>query len=144
MTRVSNAEVTNAENQLNMIKEKECPVRNILGRVADKWSVPIIITLGEHGTLRFNELSQLLGNISQKMLANTLKTLEADGLISRKMYAQIPPKVEYTITEMGKGLVPALAMLKDWAEENMPAISASREKYLITSTSATTTSSASA
>lgn len=126
-----------------MIKEKDCPVRNILDRMSDKWSVPVIIVLGEHGTLRFNELSQLLGNISQKMLATTLKSLEADGLVSRRLYAQIPPKVEYTITEMGKGLVPALAMLKDWAEENMPAIAASREKYLISSSTATTTSSSS-
>ena len=125
-----------------MMKENSCPVRNILARVGDKWSVPVIILLGEHGgTLRFNQLSQLLGNISQKMLAATLKTLEADGLISRKMYAQIPPKVEYTITELGKGLIPALATLKNWAEENMPAISAARESYLITSSTTTTSAS---
>jgi DNA-binding HxlR family transcriptional regulator len=122
-----------------MMRENSCPVRNILSRVGDKWSVPVIILLGEHGTLRFNQLSQLLGDISQKMLAATLKTLESDGLISRKMYAQIPPKVEYTITELGKGLVPALATLKDWAEENMPAISAARENYSITTTTSAST-----
>lgn len=106
-----------------------CPVRNVLDRVGDKWSILVISVLGERGTLRFNQLNTEIGNISQKMLTVTLKTLEADGLISRKMYPQIPPRVEYTLTELGESLLPALAHLTHWAHEHMPAIMASREQY---------------
>jgi DNA-binding HxlR family transcriptional regulator len=108
---------------------KDCPVQDVLHRVGDKWSMLTIILLGDHGTLRFNELHQLIDTISQKMLTVTLKTLEADGLISRKMYAQIPPKVEYSLTEMGTSLVPPLMNLFDWANSHMPAILDSRDRY---------------
>ena len=99
------------------------------GPRGDKWSILIISILGERGTLRFNELNQQIGNISQKMLTVTLKTLEADGLVSRKMYPQIPPKVEYTLTPLGESLLPFIASLTNWALQNMPAILASRAKY---------------
>ncbi|RZJ73379.1 MAG: transcriptional regulator [Flavobacterium sp.] len=88
-----------------------------------------ILILNEKGTLRFNELHQLIDDISQKMLAVTLKTLEADGLAARKMYAQIPPRVEYTLTPLGQSLVPPLMVLYNWANTNMPEIKASRERY---------------
>lgn len=107
-----------------------CPVRNVLDRVGDKWSILVISILGERGTLRFNQLNTEIGNISQKMLTVTLKTLEADGLISRKMYPQIPPRVEYTLTALGESLLPAIAHLTGWAHEHMPAIMASRKKYM--------------
>lgn len=111
------------------IYEADCPVRNVLDRIGDKWSILVICILGECGTLRFNEINSMIGNISQKMLTVTLKTLEADGLVSRKMYAQVPPKVEYTLTEIGTSLLPSLAQLTKWASEHMPAIKASREQY---------------
>lgn len=107
-----------------------CPVRNVLDRVGDKWSILVISILGERGTLRFNQLNGEIGNISQKMLTVTLKTLEADGLISRKMYPQIPPRVEYTLTALGESLLPAIAHLTGWAVEHMPAIMASRAQYM--------------
>ncbi|WP_259070854.1 winged helix-turn-helix transcriptional regulator [Mucilaginibacter sp. X4EP1] len=118
-----------AENYKNYALVDDCPVRNVLDRVGDKWSILIISILGECGTLRFNELNSLIGNISQKMLTVTLKTLEADGLIARKMYPQIPPKVEYSLTLMGQSLLPAIDGLTQWAKENMPAILDSRAKY---------------
>lgn len=117
------------ENFENCIKVEDCPVRNVLIRVGDKWSILIITALGESGTMRFNELSSAIGTISQKMLTVSLKTLEADGLVSRKIYPQIPPKVEYTLTEMGKTLLPAMDTLIKWAIEYMPAIKVARAEY---------------
>ena len=107
----------------------DCPVREVLDRIGDKWSILVITILGESGTMRFNELSTVIGTISQKMLTVTLKTLEADGLISRKVYPQVPPRVEYTLTERGSSLLPAMTQLIDWALLNMPAIKASREAF---------------
>ncbi|TKT94069.1 winged helix-turn-helix transcriptional regulator [Dyadobacter frigoris] len=107
----------------------DCPVRNVLDRVGDKWSILVISILGEGGTLRFNELNAVIGTISQKMLTVTLKTLEADGLVSRKIYPQVPPRVEYTLTPLGESLLPAMSLLVDWAMQNMSAIKASREQY---------------
>lgn len=106
-----------------------CPVKDVLNRVGDKWSMLTVIMLSDHGTLRFNELHHLIDGISQRMLTVTLKTLEADGLLERKMYPQIPPKVEYTLTKLGESLVPPLMTLYDWANTNMPAIKAARESF---------------
>jgi len=133
----TNVEVTIVENQYNTMKENlkkfeftaDCPVRNVLDRIGDKWSILVISILGESGTLRFNELNAIVGTISQKMLAVTLKTLEADGLVSRKIYPQVPPRVEYTLTELGQSLLPAMSSLVNWAMENMASIRASREEY---------------
>ncbi|MCX2484960.1 winged helix-turn-helix transcriptional regulator [Pedobacter sp. MR2016-24] len=107
----------------------DCPVRDVLDRVGDKWSILVITILGEEGTLRFNEINAVIGTISQKMLTVTLKTLEADGLVSRKVYPQVPPRVEYTLTERGSSLLPAMTQLIDWALQHMPAIKASRTAY---------------
>ena len=136
--------ITNVGNQRDMKKEilkkceghrDECPITDVLHRVGDKWSMLTVIMLSDHGTLRFNELHQLIETISQRMLTVTLKTLEADGLVSRKMYPQIPPKVEYTLTPLGESLVPPLMTLYDWANISMPAIKASRESFLKTNKS---------
>ena len=79
--------------------------------------------------MRFNELHKAIGDISQKMLTVTLRNLEADGLLSRKVYPEIPPRVEYQLTELGKSLVPYINDLSKWAIENMPVILKSRKKY---------------
>jgi DNA-binding HxlR family transcriptional regulator len=130
--------VTIIDNQQDMEKEifrkcenngEDCPVKDVLNRVGDKWSMLAVIMLHDHGTLRFNALHQLIDNISQKMLTVTLKTLEADGLVLRKMYPQIPPKVEYTLTPLGDSLVPPLMTLYDWANKSMPEIKAARARY---------------
>ena len=107
----------------------DCPVRNVLDRFGDKWSILIISILGEMGKMRFNGLYKTIGDVSQKMLTTTLRTLEADGLISRKVFPEIPPRVEYELTEMGKSLVPHIAGLSAWADKHMPAIIKSRKKF---------------
>ena len=109
--------------------DPNCPVRNVLDRFGDKWSILIISILGEVGKLRFNELHKTIGDVSQKMLTTTLRTLETDGLISRKVFPEIPPRVEYELTEIGKSLVPHIVSLSMWADEHMPAIKRSRKKY---------------
>ncbi|MGC3977994.1 MAG: helix-turn-helix domain-containing protein [Paludibacteraceae bacterium] len=109
--------------------KEHCPVRCILSRIGDKWSVLIITLLGEAGTLRFGEIKNNLGDISQKMLTATLRSLEADGLISRKAYMEIPPRVEYELTELGKNLLPLLVNLSDWANKNMDKVLNNRVFY---------------
>jgi DNA-binding HxlR family transcriptional regulator len=100
-----------------------------LDRFGDKWSTLIIIILGEGEKMRFNELHKAIGDVSQKMLTTSLRTLEADGLVSRKVFPEIPPRVEYELTAMGMTLVPHISALSAWAEEHMPAIQRSRKRY---------------
>ena len=107
----------------------DCGIRNLLDRVGDKWSLMIIDILSE-GTLRYSELDHKIESISQKMLTVTLKSLETDGLIKRKIYPQIPPRVEYSLTELGETLLPAITMLKKWAVDSRPAILEARGKML--------------
>ena len=92
-----------------------CPIRNIINRMSDKWSLLILSTLQRNGVMRYKELNAAIPDISQKMLSGTLKRLEADKLIHRKMYGEIPPRVEYTLTQTGKELMPAVNMMVDWA-----------------------------
>lgn len=124
------------DNQIDKSKKKEpvnynelCPVRNVLDRFGDKWSILVIVVLGTAGKLRFNELQKEIGDISQKMLTITLRKLEADDLVMRKIYPVIPPMVEYTITDRGTTLLPLIQNLTDWAQLNMPGINSSREKF---------------
>lgn len=93
-----------------------CPIRNILSRMSDKWSLLIMRSLQKNGTMRYKELLTAIPDISQKMLSSTLKRLEEDHLINRKMYPEIPPRVEYKLTETAKDLMPALQMMIDWAQ----------------------------
>jgi len=113
----------------NFSPSEKCPVRQVLDRFGDKWSILIVLVLGNAGKLRFNELHKVIGDISQKMLTTTLRTLEADGLISRRVFPEIPPRVEYELTDIGNSLVPHIHNLSKWADEHMPAIKRSRKKY---------------
>lgn len=108
---------------------ENCPVRNVVDRIGDKWSVLVLLVLEEGGVLRFNEICGYINTISQKMLSVTLKALEADGLVKRTVYPQIPPKVEYELTPRGKSLLPHLHGLVSWANENMVEIKVSREIF---------------
>ncbi|RIV68742.1 winged helix-turn-helix transcriptional regulator [Flagellimonas aequoris] len=110
----------------NYADEENCPVRNVLDRFGDKWSMLVIMLLGDMEVLRFNELHKYIDSISQKMLAVTLKKLEADNLINRTMFPEIPPRVEYSLTERGKSLLPLLLNLVQWANKNMGEITQSR------------------
>ena len=104
-----------------------CPVRDILSRLGDKWSLLIFMTLSSNGTMRFSEIHKSIGDISQRMLTVTLRSLEADGLVIRKVYPEVPPRVEYYLTESANGLIPHIDNLVEWAEKNMQNIVTSRE-----------------
>lgn len=101
-----------------------CPVRNVLARICDKWTLLVIYILDRSGrdSMRFMEIRQHMPDISQKMLATTLRTLEEDGLLSRTIYPEIPPRVEYALTVRAKSLKPALDALLEWSVENMNGI----------------------
>lgn len=108
----------------------ECPIRNVLARICDKWSMLVIFMLAKHQAepLRFNALRKMIPDISQKMLTSTLRTLEEDGLILRQVYAEVPPRVEYSLTPRAQSLIPIVDNLVDWAADNMAAILKDREK----------------
>lgn len=119
------------KNELKDTLYPTCPIRNILSRVGDKWSMLVLITLNEHSVMRFNELRRNIPDISQKMLSEVLKALEADDLVSRKVYAEVPPRVEYKLTERALTLIPLINNLIQWALSNMDDIMDSRRKYLL-------------
>lgn len=108
-----------------------CPIRNVLSRVGDKWSMLVLFTLESNDNQRFKELQRNIPDISQKMLTVTLKMLEADGLIRREVFPEVPPRVEYSLTKKGKSLLPLIDNLLSWASENMEDIIESRRKYLL-------------
>ncbi|MFN3663510.1 winged helix-turn-helix transcriptional regulator [Yoonia sp.] len=103
-------------------------INEVLSRVGDRWSVLVIISLAQHETLRFNELKRNLG-ISQRMLSLTLKELERDGLVHRTYHPTIPPKVEYTLTDMGRSFREPVSALGHWALENLGRIDTARAAY---------------
>ena len=107
----------------------DCPIRNVLSRISCKWPMLVLFTLSQRGTLRFNTLRRAMPDISQKMLTATLRTLEEDGLVVRKVYAEVPPRVEYGLTERARSLLPILDELVDWAHSNMAAIMRDRKRH---------------
>ena len=108
---------------------ENCPVRTVLDKIGDKWSVLILLLLSEKKVMRFNEMNKMIGDISQKMLTVTLRSLEADGLVKRTIYPVIPPKVEYELTALGEELCPYIKQLADWANRNMNEIQQSRANF---------------
>lgn len=119
-----------------MIKKEEpgtiiemCPVRNVIARFGNKWSLLTVLVIGEQGVVRFNELSRLIPDVSSRVLSSTLRTLEADGFIDRKVYAVVPPKVEYRLTDVGKSLLPLIQQLTEWAQANMKKVMTHRRVY---------------
>jgi DNA-binding HxlR family transcriptional regulator len=100
-----------------------------LDRFGDKWSILIVELLSHEGKLRFSEIAQTIGDISQKMLTVTLRSLESDGLITRQFYPEIPPRVEYELSDLGKSLVPHIEQLTAWGQANMKAITENRKRF---------------
>ncbi len=100
------------------LRYPSCPVRNVLSRFSDKWSLLTLRQIDKNGKMRYNEIKNAIPDISQKMLSVTLKHLEEDHLIIREAYAEIPPRVEYSLSITGKNLIPAIQMLIDWAIEH--------------------------
>ncbi|MFC4256142.1 winged helix-turn-helix transcriptional regulator [Croceibacterium xixiisoli] len=105
-----------------------CPTRQLLDRIGDKWSVLILTLLGEE-TMRFNELKRRVDGVSQKMLSQTLRTLERDGLAFRTARPTVPVTVSYSITPLGRELLGAMQLLIDWAETRMADVSAAQRDY---------------
>ena len=106
-----------------------CPIRNVVARFGDKWSLLVLLVINNEGVVRFNELGRIIPDISTRVLSSTLRTLEADGLIDRKVYAQVPPKVEYSLTDTGKSLIPLIRQLTEWARANMQNVLTHRRRY---------------
>ena len=104
-----------------------CPVRDVLSRLGDKWSILVLVTLNANGTMRFSDIHKTIEDISQRMLTVTLRTLESDGLVERRIYAEVPPRVEYNLTDTGRSLIPHVEALVDWALEHMAGILQNRE-----------------
>jgi DNA-binding HxlR family transcriptional regulator len=105
-----------------------CPTRDVLDHLASKWTILIIDTLGA-GTHRFAELRRTIDGISEKMLAQTLRRLEQDGLLTRTVYPEVPPHTEYALTPLGHSISAPIASLRSWAEENINEVIAARSAY---------------
>jgi DNA-binding HxlR family transcriptional regulator len=105
-----------------------CPARQLLDRISDKW-VTLILTALADGPQRYSDLSRRIAGVSQKMLTQTLRTLERDGLLTRSVTASVPVRVDYELTPLGRTLMPLFASIKTWAEAHMPEVQAARSSY---------------
>jgi DNA-binding HxlR family transcriptional regulator len=105
-----------------------CPTRQVIARIGDKWSLLVVYALGA-GTRRFTQLRADVEGISQKMLTQTLRGLERDGLVDRRVYPVVPPRVEYSLTALGSSLAERIATVRGWAYEHMDEIEAARESF---------------
>ena len=106
----------------------DCPIRNVLARVGDKWSLLVLYNLQHREPLRFKELQRQIPDISQKSLTQTLRTLEEDGFVSREVFPEVPPRVEYSLTSRALSFLPLVENMINWAKENMEEIIKDREK----------------
>ena len=106
----------------------DCPIRNILARVGDKWSLLVLYNLQHREPVRFKELQRMIPDISQKSLTQTLRTLEEDGFVHREVFAEVPPRVEYNLTPRAYSFLPLVENMIRWAKENMEEIIADRER----------------
>jgi DNA-binding HxlR family transcriptional regulator len=106
----------------------DCPTRQMLDRISDKWT-PLIIGLLGNGPQRFSELQHTIGGISHKMLSQTLRSLQRDGLVSRKVYPEPPLRVEYKLTPLGETLCAPMNALVQWSEEHISEVSAAQTQY---------------
>ena len=105
-----------------------CPVRDIITRFSDKWSLLTVLLLGANGTLRFSQIKQQIGDVSQRMLTVTLRHLEEDGFVKRTIYAEVPPRVEYELTSLGLSLMQQISLLTEWIDCNTEQIMKARKK----------------
>lgn len=110
------------------VVEHPCPIRDVLDRIGDQWSLLVLMTLDD-GTMRFNTLMRAIGDISKQMLSTTLKQLEQDGFVHRSLFAEVPPRVEYSLTDLGRSFLVPMKGLTAWAEAHQPAIREARKAY---------------
>lgn len=106
----------------------DCPIRNVLARVGDKWSLLVLYNLQHKKPMRFKELQRQIPDISQKSLTQTLRTLKEDGFINREIFPEVPPRVEYSLTPRAHSFLPLVENIINWAKENMEEIIADRVK----------------
>ena len=106
------------ENLRKFTHIDDCPIRNIISRFSGKWTMLVLCILAENTTTRFNAIGKAIPDISPKVLSDTLKNLESDRLITRRVYAEIPPRVEYSLTPLGESLLPHIGNLISWAIDN--------------------------
>ena len=107
----------------------DCPIRNVISHITDKWSLLVLYTLEQKEVLRFKDLWREIPDISQKMLTSTLRKLEDDGIVSREMFTEVPPRVEYRLSERGQSLMPHLDALISWGLEHQNSILKDRTKH---------------
>ncbi|MFG2861596.1 winged helix-turn-helix transcriptional regulator [Streptomyces sioyaensis] len=110
-------------------KESACPINPVVDLLFSRWTTPIVWVLEHHGRLRFNELQRLVPSITPKVLTQRLRQLERDGLVIRTYHAEIPPRVEYEISELGRTLVPVFQTLAGWSDTHLPQVTAARRAY---------------
>ena len=123
-------------NQITDTIYQDCPIRNVLAHICSKWSMLVIYLMhrseskGEGGakSIRFNALHRAMPDISQKVLTSTLRSLEADGFVTRKVYAEVPPRVEYSLTDRARSFIPLVESMTAWAQDNMAGILKDRNK----------------
>ena len=106
----------------------DCATRLVLDRIGDKWTVLVVLLLSD-GPMRFSQVRGQLGRVAPKVLAQTLRRMERDGLVTREVFAEVPPRVEYTLTDLGTSLIKPIAVIADWAEVNVGRITAAQEAY---------------
>ena len=116
------------ENKKKYTDVNACPVRNIISRFSGKWSLLILCVLSENDSTRFNAIGKAIPDISPKVLTETLKNLEADGFINRRLYAEVPPKVEYSLTPLGQSLLPIIDSMIEWAVAHFSDVGARKRK----------------
>ncbi|MET3780651.1 helix-turn-helix domain-containing protein [Brevundimonas sp. 1080] len=129
MTALPPARIAHPETGEVADPRVEALVNDVIGRVADKWTMLILEVLAEHGETRFTRVGELVGGISQKMLTQTLRQMERDGLVIRTVHPVIPPKVEYRLTDLGFTLAEAFCGVWMWAEKNIDRIEAARADF---------------
>jgi DNA-binding HxlR family transcriptional regulator len=105
-----------------------CPTRMVLDRVGDKWTALVVLLLSD-GPLRFSQLRDRLGRVAPKVLTESLRRMERDGLVDRAVFAEVPPRVEYSLTDLGRSLIEPIAMIGDWAEVHVHRITAAQRAY---------------
>ncbi|TDD97230.1 winged helix-turn-helix transcriptional regulator [Actinomadura rubrisoli] len=108
--------------------DPDCPTRLILDRIGDKWSVLVLLSLAE-GPRRFTQLRDMIGGVTPKVLTQTLRAMQRDGLLTRHVFAEVPPRVEYALTPLGLSLQRPIEAIAEWAEENVEAVVSAREQH---------------
>jgi DNA-binding HxlR family transcriptional regulator len=109
---------------------ERCPIRDVLDRLGDRWSLLVLVVLHEQGSLRFSVLKREIGDISPRMLSQTLRRLEQDGMVSRTAYATVPPRVDYALTPLGVSFLQPMRQLLDWAQTHQTQVQAARQAYV--------------